>query len=1497
MALKPRTFRRVILLGSLASIILILGFGYFVIRPWQAQRTLDSMRIDGMAAAQAGDHVTASALLSRYINRTDDPDPEVLLAFARSRVKYQASDSGHIRLAIRNYRAYLAIVPDDVEVSKELLPLFNFAGMSLEAKQLADSLRTKHNDHSIEVIREELIARKELDADDPAIEPLFITSTGHEGARFQDLYHYAVWLNKQGRHDDAVAFIETRLEQHPGDVDTALTAFWVQITGPGGLDSAFVDSYIEQLTTVLGLDPQTGQWVAEHDYLSPEIVAFVDWIFNGFGRPDLSLAVRLESARTVKDAGSMMWAARRLYWNNDFDTLWSLDVNDADGLAVPDVLAYQILAHRKSEQKDDEGTVALMDQLKEVELDFRGDAWVKLFEGLDLFDAGQSVLARAKIKEAITIYPSDPMFYLAMGDIYAKHGRITQAKDEWVQAQNMVMQMVGNVRWMDPSLRIINAYTKAGRMIEAIEFVDRLVIKIAPQNPVSTMIWLQSYAAMARTNDLDRSMIENILTRFEGAANVLTSEQQAFISPQIATLYAAVGRKDDAKRVLSEAIATSPDQSVLLDMLEIDQRYELGIAENANIDTSTLAGASPRSALRYALNAFAQSQDIEPGLEIIEQGLKAASDDEQGYRWAVVRARYLDTSNDPRAVDAWSELRAAHPDDIELLYQIVESNSAKGNLDLVNEIIDEIVNKTSTEGQALPSRLRLAKAAAIIQGNPTRKSRDRALEIVRGVVTSEPRSIEARNMLGRLLALKPAPGLSEDESFEPDIDGAIDQFVTISRQLKGRAAQNYLLGAIDLSFENNTPDVTRQYLLEFDTKFADDYERLASVARRLENINDLDNAASIYQRVYRNTQSASQMIDAGLSLVNVYNAQNERASVLALLEDLRNEPEMSEEQLVKLASLHTKNGYQPEGDEIAQAGERYGLDPIESKMVYAMYARAFVSAEAYETALKEVVELDPTNEEAWTLLIRRLVREQRFDEAQEFVAKATAQLPENKDLKALTILARGELKSAAELLESGVVDSNEFIVEAVNRVDEFMTAKKSNTPPEERVKMLISMLEDFAEFAPVQRFALGELSVMNVDPTLVARYADKAGRTMPSDSQILKIAGQAYLRASNPSDALRVARLWRANSVGTPLEPDLILAQALILLEDFDGASKTLAPYVTGALNDPTGQSNAMLLHTYTHAKLMLGEDPQAAAARLEPLLTNEDRMARRVWLNLATGSVPTAPEAARWIEQYAQSAIPEEMPALANTWLVLIERFDAQDPTYAQAGIDILEPIVQGEPENLDALNTLARLTASLARVTQDDEAKANLYRQAAAIMDKADAVDSENPAFLAQSAIFETLAEDYASAESKYRTLIDRGIPPGRFEATIQNNLAMLIERQAKGDQALAEALELSTKATDAVGIASFWGTRGWIELAMNKLDDAESSFQKAIDQSSESLEGWVGLAIVQHQLGDDRSADASSSFERVMALVGSGSLSDDLMNRLQTQGDDQWSAVLEP
>ena len=1496
MALKPRTFRRIVLIGSLASVIVLLLVGVLFVRPMQRGRSIESMRIEGLAASQAGDHVQAATLLGRYI-RSGNPDPEYHLTFARSRLKWIASDGGHVIVAMNSYREYLKAFPDDVEAGKELLPLFNVAGMFLEAKSLAVGLHEKIGDSDIEVLRQERFTREQLGEDAEIIGDLFLRIDAHEDVAFKDYFLYADWLRKQGRADHASELIASKIESDANNVGAKIVELWIELSNTTSEQTPEgIQAYVDLLSTVLGLDPETHTWATDPTYLTVELVSLVDHLYNTMGRPDLSIEVRLASARILKDEQSMMWSARRLYWKRDFERLFGLGAVNTDGNMLADVLGYQALAYRNND--DSASEVSALEKLDSIDLDFRSDSWRSLLDGMKLLQDDRAVEARPMLKDAIETYPTEPYFHMIMGDLRAQQGQIGEARQEWIRANELSIGAVGNVRWVDPLIRVIEAYTKANRLSEAIEFVDGL-IKLAPQNPVTTIIWLRSYAALARVDDLEYSKTLNILSSIEPKIDSISPDQLAIIAPQIATLYASVDQFDQAREVLSKAIQASQDQQILTEILEIDQRYELGIAQSAGIETNQVAGASPSGALRYAINIFAKTNDIELGLELIDQGV-ANSSSEEAYSWGLVRAQYLDLHEDSRAKPAWAQLRDQNPDRIDLLYRIAESNAYGTDLESVNEVIDVIIKKTATEGKTIPSRLRLAQANAIVRQGVTKSTRNQAIEVVRSVVAAEQRNVQARNMLARLLAIKPKPTLDSASTFSPDIAGAISEYITISRQLNGRSAQKYLLEAVDLSYENNAIESAKQYLLEFDSRFPQDYNALPQVASRLENLNDLENAQAVYLRIYQNSLITEQQIDAGLALVNVYSAQDLRQQVQAMLSDLSGEPQMSKEQLLRLASLHTKMGFKDQGDSLALRGEEFGLSLLDSKMVYAQYAGSFVSGEAYQAVLAEIIELDPASKEAWGMLIRSLISQQRFDEAQEIVGQAMIAIPDDQELHGLSVMAQGPIESAAQLLDSGVVESSEFMVEAVSRVDDYIEQKKLSASVEELVGLLTAMLNDFPEFAPIQRFGLRELVSTGIQPDQIASFALRASRFMPDDRVVMEIGCDAYIRASMPLDAMGLARLWRTNMSGSPMQADVFIAQAFIQLESYTQAKQTLAPYILGAFDSIEIPKNAGLVHSYSHAQILEGVDPSIVSDRLEPLLqdteAHDGRLARQVWISLAAASLPTHLEAARWLTLVTQYSTGEQKIAVSGAWLALIDRFDVQNPEYAQSAIDLLEADLAENPENLRNIEVLARSYVTLAQRTENPEQVRDHYHHAIRLLDSADTLDPKNLGYLAQGAAYATQMGDYPASEQRYRKLMTRKMTQKRFEAMVHNNLAMLIERQGAEPDQLAEALELSELATQEADIPAFWGTRGWVELALGQFDQSQSSFGRSISRDQGNLEGWVGLAIAHHQAGEAHSQEAREAFVQVMELVGEHELNEDLYNRLRENGHPDWISELE-
>ncbi len=1496
MALKPRTFRRVVLVGSLAGVVLLVLLGYFVVRPMQAQRSLDSKRVDGMAAAQAGDHVAATKLLNAYIKRDENPEPEVILAYARARAKVQTSDGGYIRAATQRYRQYLKINTGDVVVSKELLPLFNMQGMSIEAVALAKAIRTEMNDSSLVVLREELLARMDLNENDPEIEPLFELALEDPQSKFVDVYQYIQWLSTQGRLEEARQMVDARLESNGNDADTQLGAFWLTIVDQAtGGDQIPPDVLANDLARIVGIDPVTNKWETEPEFLTTESAAFIDRLFNGLGRPDLSLAVRLASITHVRDGNSLIWAARRLFWAQDFETLASLDPMNHKGEPIADVIGYQLLAMKDNGTEDQAEHTGI--KLDEVVLDYRASAWQSFLKGYELLENDQVIEARAEFTKAIEKYPSEPTFNLFFGDLNMKQGRFGLAISSWEDSERMVDDSVGNVRWIEPSTRIINAYSSAGRLSEVVGRVDSLYER-APNNPTTTVIMIKSYASLARADSLDREKTLKVLGGFENAQANLQPAEIANIAPEIATLYASVAMIEQAKAILRVGFQSDKDSSVQLGMIEVDKRYSLGIAEELGVDTSSVVVASPQGALQLALAEYAQTQGVAQGLAIIDQAKEDRTDTDD-FKWELITAQYLDITKDPRASEAWDAMRQEYPKNTELLYKIAESSSLEKDPDAVQEIIDEIVKLTATTGKVLPSRLRLAHARAIVGEKMIRSTRNQALEIIRSVVASEQQNTYARNMLGRLLAMEASPFLSDKDTFEPDVNEAIGQYITISRQLKGRSAQPYLLEAVDLAFESGDSDAAKQYLKEFDTRFYSDIYRLPAVAKRFENLNELDDAFAIYKRIYdgmNDENYRSLKVDAGLSMLNLVITQNKRSQARGLFDELKAEPVLNQAQILKLASLYVKYEFKPEGDMLAASGERYGLSPVDAKMVYAQHAKAFISGDAYVAALEEVTSLDPINIDAWRLLIHHAVDAEDFDRAQELIAQVSEHLPDNPELKGLALLASGELESASELIASSDAGDNPFLVEAASRVDEFVNAIDTE-PRDVLVGMLVDMLDDFPAFNELQRFALNELRAQGVGPEQLAFFAGRAGRLLPTDSEILRIAGDAYIRSQNPTAAFEIAKLWRANALGSTEEADILAARALIDFERFADAASFVRPYVLSALETPDAPLKADVLLVYSRAMLLSGEDPELAASRLEPILATNELIRTQVWLNLAVYTVPTQAEALRWLDLAQSYSTSDDFETIGTAWVIAMNRFQDPSTPDAKRAVDLLGKAVSAaESPNPITMSFLARAYGLLAQ--SESESMPEIAHQhnlfAAKLLGEADKLDPSNLVYLARGAYFASLGLDYGLAESMYRQILSRGLTQSPFSASIQNNLAVILERHEPNPARLSEALNLVQQAIATDNRTIFWGTRGWIEFSGEDYQSSESSFRYVVEQDSTNLEGWVGLAIVLNAMGKDRESDANSAFEQVLKLTKSSPMNAELRKRLQQSGQTTWASV---
>ncbi|MHA7813986.1 MAG: tetratricopeptide repeat protein [Phycisphaerales bacterium] len=1492
MAMKPRTFRRVVLLGSLGAIIFLVAFGYFVVRPWQNQRQLESTRRNGIAAYESGDYPTAVGQLGRYKRSSDNPEPEILLMHARASEKVEATDLGNYVVAIDSYRDYLRRVPGDVEAMKELLPLMNLRGLFVEAEGMARELIDTHQVDDISVLEELQISLVAQQANNEELEPVLRALFEHEDSGFNHANTYLGFLNSEGREAEADALLEQRIAEHPDRVDEQLLGFQRDVRKSQD-QTEFADTVVlSEICSIIGLDPDQRTWAEDAPAIRSDVAWYLNRVFNSLRRIDLATTVQLRSAQDNGDWRNTTWAARRLYWAGRDEELNAMAVQTEKGEPDADMLGYQYLsAVRAGEvQRADE----LEQRIRETVLDRRASAWGAYIDALRAIDEADAVKSRLALQDAIEWYMGEPTFRLTMGDLQLDQGRFNEAIENWVVSSEIVNGEMGSdysfdtFGWPVPLIKVIEAYGSQDRLVETFDYIQELQ-RVAPTSSRAVYVALSALSQLARQDQLPQELGQGFVSRWNEFKGAVDAEDRAQVAPQVATILASMGQFDDARSEISLGLqAAQSNQRLLASIVEVDQRYQLGVAESLGIDTDSVIISSPVGALRAANRAYLTSGRLEDGLEILDRALANAPEDEQT-SWARVRLTYLDEFAPEQAKEEWQLLMDSSPDNVELKQAAIESKAYMNDLAEIDRLIDQVVAMTETQGKAIPSRLRLARANAMVSGigKRTRTNRESALGIVRSVVASEPSNTKARNALGRLLALPPSPGLDESERYTPDFEGAIEQYVTLSRQLSGREAQNYLLESVDLAFRNEDETRALSLLDEYEARFADNLLAMTMAAERFENLGADDRAISIYRRVLSERGDTT----SALALADLLLKQGQSTQAKSLVEQVEQVETLTDTQLLRLASVYVRLGEHEDGERLASSGERYGLEPLSSKLLHARFAGLYLGVEREVELLREATEIEPKSLNAWKRLVLRLIRSGREEHALSAYTTAIEYVSPDEELTRYGMMMRDAPQTAEEMLRLPGMQDNPRLEQVVRLVGRY-TSLDEEASAEDRFSLLEQLISDFPEIEQAQIFGVERATALRLEPGRIAGLTFDALQNVPWNTRVMQVAGQMHLQANDASGALRVVSLWRANSLETSIIANAIRARALIISGELESAQSELEPFVDQALGSPTDPVSREVLDAYSYIRLSLEEDPSTNAARLSPLISGDRFIRNQTWLRLASSVVPDPDVGADWIETAESYAIEDDALALASAWITLAFTHERWDPEFAQSALEHLDPILDTNP-GPEPLLLAARAHLILARGADDQGAASQSYDTVVTLISDASAAAGGSVMLLLDAAQFATEGQLYERSESLYQQMLDQQFPDPALNAIIQNNLAMSMIRAGLQESERERVLALVQQATQSQpDQGAYWGTRGWVELELEMFEAALESFTRCSQLSPSSAEGWVGLAIVHSKRGDEYEEDQRRALSEVRRIAADSGLDEELESYLDANGLDDWA-----
>lgn len=1443
MGLRPRTARRLALIASLLVLLVGGGVAFFTIPKLQNARQLRGFQREGMVAHEEGRHSDAVMKLGRFLRAMRDKpvDPEVRLAFARSRVEWEAANGGHLPAAIAVYREYLREKPDDREASIELLGMFVRTGAWTEARDLAVRLRPNEiplvSDEQLEIIRHEVSARIALNPTDPLILQIEDRLLAAEHPTFGDAWRAFSRSEQAGNAERSGMILDAYTAARPDSVGSRFLKAWYAADGLG------MKERTELVAEALNLDIASSEWISETDLENPELVRIAAALFEAVGRSDLALRV-LESAAEMDPAEFGVALIRRLYWSGQFERVLGLAGGGPES-AESDLFGYAaFIAQDRKDAALLEGFVA---KLTERDTDFRALGWLKAIEARSKLAAGDAVGARIQATSAIEQYALEPTFRLLMGDIHDRLGRSADAIESWSIAEDLAKPAI----WPEPGIRRITALMRAGRLIEAGDAAVRLVEQ-TPFNLQSLLVRIQTDAVLARSGLLNAERLQRSLDIARVLREQLGNGDRSEISLIIASLEAGLGNKEAAKAELALVLGTNSGSQIVAEAMSIDQAFRLGLATKLGPVELPDRATDPESALRVALHYVNDNVDdrknrVLEAIGMLDAGT-TASKPETRAAWLRAGAAFRDATGEESAAAAWKAALAADPKNIALLTEAIESNALGYDAEFVQASIDTIVELTATQGRTLPSRLRLARARSIFGRTPTKQRRDEAISIARAVVATEPQNLAARTLLANMLQFPCPPTVQGRDRFSPDLTGAIEQYVAAASLIPGPEAFAYLLKAADLHIIAGNETQARQLLLDLLVRTRGDTASQERIAFELNRIGDSQTANRLLGELFASSDGASK-VSIGLQLAETAIAANDRARAETVLRGIIGIKPMTVGQLADLAGKLRKIGLASDVDRVLADAEGYGLSEREAILVRAQVAAGSGNGELAVQLLTAATEKDPNDADTWKALIRVLVDQGRGDEAAAQADRALAVFPDDDALKYWKQIALNDPAAAIRIMTERP-DADEALKLAIKRVEDY-DARRETLTRDQRLAELRDLASAFPGNAAVIKFVFRERFELGDDPATLADAAVAASRRLVGDEDILRMAAEATFRAGRFTESARIAAEWRGRTRGSPLQPDLYAAQAAQSLGDDKAVLDRLEPYLAAATSAPDEAGSPTVLLLYGRSAIRLRGEP-AARARLEPVARQSERFRASVWLELAAIDVPQASSAADWLRLAEQLGVSGSEILLAEAWMDLAQRFPQRGAEFAMNAVRVSASTIEIRGEDVRSVEAAGRANLLWAEYLPENEA-ANAFAQAESFFARAAQLDPSNQSHRFQAAGAASRAGRPYEAERHYRQIIEDPTSEGLLLAAARNNLAGLLSLVDPNPTRLREAEGLSQQAASfQPPIAAFHGTRGWVLLGLGRAEEAADAFQEAARLDNRSIEAWAGLSIARKASG---------------------------------------------
>ncbi len=1531
MSLKPKTVRRLLVIGGFAILLGLGGAGFVAVRNYQAQRSSAKAREQGMAAYDAGRYSEVLDSLGRYLRRHEDDAP-AMIRYARARLRVEEIGGGHFSQGASALRRYLDLVPDDREAMRELLDCNLKLGLYPEAKTLARRMRPARLEQAgqehLPILAAEATAMLAMTPPDREAEVVMRRIVAIDPLDCEWQLRLAEFLRSEQKPELARRLAGDLLAAHPDDPRARLVAALAPLE-PGNARS--VRAGVEQVAALAGLDLGTATVRGEPAFPSEDYALRIIATLDDQAMFAHSLAVIDAAQAKLKTPRLTMLAARRYWQASRPDATVRVTEGARAGVdpGTTDLVGLRGLALKQLGRRDE--AVALRDALHESG-DFRSSAWASAIDAYQPLAGARLLDLDQALRRSMDALPGEPILAGVHAEILAMLGRLDEAMKEW-RASTASRRSMG---WALPWVRLSQASLQAGDVRSAVEEAD-MAIAQAPRSVLAAMTRFSALVALSVSSRGDRPEIPELLAFAQRAGEALSKipDQDAArelteeVDVSRVMLLLRAGRRDEAVRNTREMIAREkpPTRRALERLALVSALEELGLEDEILAGAERAWGKSPTTeAVRAAALRLAGHKD--EGFAILRAGAEGANAPDR-VAWNMQIASYLDTAKDPAAGPAWISLADGNVENVVVQRSALASPSACQDASFVERAAARLASLTGASANQ-EVLMRVAKVRAMLSGDMTSPRREEVLAQLREIVGSRPGLIEARTLLADVLLMEdPAKGI------HPQVQEAVVQL-----RAAGSASGDpgIRVRAAGLLQEQRSFDEARLELTSLARQNAGDPVLLARVADMLVGQGDDAEAVPIYRSLVSDAARASpeHLVAAAKAMASA----GDPDEAAALFRRAADHPSLALDAVPGVAAGLWRLG---RGDAARDAMRRVSapeVEPYRRTLLESRYEELCGHRAEALAGYRRAVEQNRASIDAWSALVGLQLEQGDARAAEQSADEALAALPEEREIKLLRQRVKmsgapatpTELKTLADLLAADPRRASE--AQAVRAVQELADADRLSDP-----QALNSLASRFSGNLAVQQLVIRRLA--SLTPPRLEESANVAARAMivfPRDPEPARLAAEVFSLQGRWAQTMTACRAWKERDPAAGYQPDLVIAGALEHLGRHAQAASQLRPHLPAILADPEGPRAQQGVALYLTAQLGAEKHAEAIAA-LQGAIATSTSLRNAIFLRTAAEAAPTLDAALACIEAAraaGKADDPDDRAALASAFSTLGERFRSNDmlsrareilgtlvETSNSPGLlELLAATLQRQgdfqgaadayrralaisPNRISAMTNLAHLlvteandpregvqlaTRALSMVGQADGAVrgtcARVLDLGGLALKEAPEADvcfaravEVNRTLLAQfpsdPQILSALgasgehAGDFAAMIEAYGRLLDLPDLDLPSRAAARNNLAYALVRQRRGTPELARAESLVRQALEGGDNPSFLGTLAMAQSALGRRAEATATFRRARTAAPDSTSIEITFAL--HLAEGD--ASERSQAEQIVARFDAG------------------------